>query len=82
MTDNAMAYLFTKLSDCCAEHYNYNYHSCVGAGTTPNAHLYFPDWGGDDEKCQTGGGQPEYMNYSPSTWMHATLAECCSVYYR
>ena len=79
MTD--LNYLFATLSDCCAQHYNWD-SSCAGAAATPGAHLYYPDWGGGDDGCKTGGGQPQYMNNSPSIWMHATLAECCNANYR
>ena len=82
MTNNAVIYLFATLTDCCSKHYIDDYLACVGAGATPHAHLYFPVWGAQDEVCRTGGGQPEYMNYSPSIWLYATLTECCSAYFR
>merc|ERR1712048_26149 len=31
--------------------------------------------------CKTGGGQPNYMNTSPSIWLFATLNACCTKNY-
>jgi len=80
MTDNALTYLFTDLKDCCEKHYSWDINTCVGATGLENANMYYPDWV-TDKTCKKGGGQPQYMNNSPSIWLHATLQSCCSANY-
>jgi len=43
--------------------------------------LYYPDWTKGNGGCKTGGGQPLYMTNAPTTWMFATLNNCCERYY-
>ncbi|EJK52847.1 hypothetical protein THAOC_27841 [Thalassiosira oceanica] len=43
--------------------------------------FYYPDWSKSNGGCKTGGGQPMYMTSDPSTWMLATLEDCCLRYY-
>lgn len=43
--------------------------------------LHYPDWTKSNGGCKTGGGQPEYMTLDPTTWMKATLGECCQQYF-
>ena len=73
MTNNAVQYMFIQLFDCCSQHYGHSYRLCTFATATLNAGLYYPDFEGSENICRTGGGQPQYMNYSPSVWMHSTL---------
>ncbi|EJK45481.1 hypothetical protein THAOC_35902 [Thalassiosira oceanica] len=49
--------------------------------SAPADSLYFPDWTMSNGGCKTGGGQPPYMTLDPSTWMLASLDECCARYY-
>ena len=59
MTDNAMWYLYSQLSDCCQEHYQWNYDECIGSSKKPYSALFYPDWEtGINVGCKTGGGQP------------------------
>ncbi|EJK73487.1 hypothetical protein THAOC_04881 [Thalassiosira oceanica] len=58
MTANAVGYMFTHKSDCCQQHYNWNYEECLGISTTANSNLYYPDWE-QDHICKKGGGQPQ-----------------------
>jgi len=81
MRDNAMGLLYVHLAECCEQHYSWNSQVCLDAPATLNSNLYFPDWEGDDT-CKNGGGQPDYMNNSPTLWMHDSLAACCKANYR
>jgi len=81
MTDNAVAYMFMELTDCCDQYYKWDYNGCTKATALQNVGLYYPDFGGSKDICVTGGGQPTYMNNSPSIWMHETLKECCTTNY-
>ena len=59
MTDNAMWYLYSQLSDCCQEHYQWNYDECIGSSNKPYSALFYPDWEtGINVGCKNGGGQP------------------------
>lgn len=59
MTDNAMWYLYSQLSDCCQEHYQWNYDECIGSSKKPYSALFYPDWEtGINIGCKIGGGQP------------------------
>lgn len=79
MTDNAVNYLFSQLEDCCMEHYQWMYNDCVGKASTATSGLYYPDFSDPKNICKNDGAQPQYMNNSPSVWMHDTLkGECCS----
>jgi len=78
MTNNPVGYLYVSLADCCEQHYFWDKETCLGAAATQNTHLWYPDWGGAEHVCKTGGGQPKYMNTNPTIWMHATLRECCT----
>jgi len=51
----------------------------VAAGSENS--LYYPDWTKSNGGCKTGGGQPLYMTRAPSTWMKASLDECCEWYF-
>lgn len=42
--------------------------------------LYYPAWG-YRETCLSDGGQENYMNRNPSSWMYETLDSCCQRYY-
>ncbi|EJK65972.1 hypothetical protein THAOC_13128 [Thalassiosira oceanica] len=57
--------------------------STSGAAASSSAadSLYYPDWTQADGGCKTGGGQPLYMTLDESTWMLATLNDCCERYY-
>merc|ERR1711935_1087694 len=72
---------FMELTDCCDQYYKWDYNGCTKATALQNVGLYYPDFGGSKDICVTGGGQPTYMNNSPSIWMHETLKECCTTNY-
>jgi len=55
--------------------------SLSASSSAPADSLYFPDWTMSNGGCKTGGGQPPYMTLDPSTWMLASLDECCARYY-
>ena len=82
MRNNHVYYIFTKRSDCCAEHYLWNYDECVGRSGKMYVDWYYPDWEGAVHVCKNGGGQPQYMTNEHKIWMYETLAECCNAYYR
>jgi len=81
MTDNPLNYLFETLADCCAQHYWWDVYTCLGTVGTMNSNMWYADFVGNVGTCKTGGGQPMYMNTSPSIWLHATLDACCSKHY-
>merc|ERR1712085_136180 len=77
MTDNAVAYMFMELTDCCDQYYKWDYNGCTKATALQNVGLYYPDFAGSKDICVTGGGQPSYMTNNPTMWMHTTAAACC-----
>jgi len=78
MTDNPLNYLFDKLSDCCDQHYSWDVATCLGTAGTMNSGMWYPDFVNNVGFCANGGGQPNYMNNSPTIWLSATLAACCT----
>merc|ERR1719401_3319651 len=76
-----MNFLFYELEDCCKQHFLWDCATCVHTTSTLNEDLYYPNFVGNDNVCKTGGGQPDYMNTSPSIWMYKTLEKCCSANY-
>ena len=82
MRNAALYYLFTQKSECCSEHYGWNYKECLGRnGGSEYKELFYPNWGGQKHICKSGGGQPQYMSNNPDAWMYGTLTECCNAYY-
>jgi hypothetical protein len=81
MTENPLNYLFQNLADCCAQHYSWDQSTCLGSAGTVNSNKWYPDFVGTVGTCKTGGGQPKYMNTSPTIWLHATLDACCTQHY-
>ena len=83
MRNAALYYLFTQKSECCAEHYGWNYQECLGSrsGGSEYKSWYYPDWDSQKHICKSGGGQPEYMSNNAATWMYKSLTECCNAYY-
>ena len=82
MRNAALYYLFTQRSECCAEHYGWNYQECLGRnGGSQYREWYYPDWEGQEHVCKNGGGQPQYMTNNHETWMYEDLTKCCNAYY-
>ena len=81
VTNNPITYLFTQLSDCCKEHYQWNYETCLGSASTASSGLYYPDYDDSAHICKNDGNAPQYMTNYPSVWMHSTLLDCCNVNY-
>ena len=74
MTDNAISYLFTQLEDCCTEHYQWNYDTCVGRASTTNNGLYYPDFDSTDHVCRNDGK----VRYLHAIVSHFKLCNCFS----
>ena len=82
MRNAALYYLFTQRSECCSEHYGWNYQECLGkSGGSMYKDRFYPDWEGQKHICKNGGGQPQYMTHNPDTWMYDSLTKCCNAYY-
>lgn len=82
MTDNHVDYMFSQLDDCCTTFFNWNFDECAGATSSANVGMYYPDFDDDANICKNNGNQPKYMNSSPTSWMHDTLAACCKTNYQ
>ena len=81
MKHNAVYYLFSQLTDCCREHYDWNYIVCINGQKGAYSGLYYPDFEGENERCLNGGNRPAYMNNAPQIWMKTSLEECCMTNY-
>jgi hypothetical protein len=76
MTSNPMSYLFAQRSDCCSEHYEWNYADCMG--TSPSSsNLYYPYWDDNENVCKNDNNAPLFMIQNP-IWLHSDLESCCS----
>ena len=66
MTHNAMWYMFSRLEDCCREHFDYDYENCVGFRSTPISGLFYPDWARQHGGCLNDGNQPQVSDQGGS----------------
>mmetsp|Transcript_21373 Transcript_21373/g.43482 ORF Transcript_21373/g.43482 Transcript_21373/m.43482 type:complete len:523 (+) Transcript_21373:702-2270(+) len=74
---NNPSYLSEDLETCCSNHYNWMYYTCLGETAGGGIGMYYPDWT-TNTGCLNDGMEPQYMTDNPTTFMHDTLASCCS----
>lgn len=82
MTYNPGMFLFNSKSDCCNEHYSWDYEACMGGSAAAGSGvLYYPDWTTGDNKCKNDGNAPDYMVKREAAWMFSDKGDCCANYF-
>ena len=81
MTYSPGRFLFTSKTDCCQEHYSWDYDNCIGDDSAGSGKLYYPDWTSGNEECKNDGEAPDYMIKKEATWMYSDKGDCCKTYF-